>query len=120
VAHLRTAALDAALYYEIEGAVYALPSEVESNLLRIGQEALTNATRHAHAEEIRVELVYNRDRVCLRVKDNGRGFGVGSIPCVEGFGLLGMSERAERIGAQLTIRSQPGQGTEIIVIIDRE
>jgi PAS domain S-box-containing protein len=115
VAHLRTAALDATLYYEIEGAVYALPTEVESNLLRIGQEALTNATRHAHADEIRVELVYNRDRVCLRVKDNGRGFGVGSIPSSEGFGLLGMSERAERIGAQLTIRSQPGQGTEIIV-----
>ncbi|MBW4536492.1 MAG: PAS domain S-box protein [Pleurocapsa minor HA4230-MV1] len=120
VAHLRTAALDATLYYEIEGAVYALPSEVESNLLRIGQEALTNATRHANADEIRVELVYNRDRVCLCVKDNGRGFGVGSIPSSEGFGLLGMSERAERIGAQLTIRSQPGQGTEIIVTVNRE
>lgn len=120
VAQIRTAANDTTLYDEIKGAVYALPSEVESNLLRIGQEALTNATRHAHADEIRVELVYNRDQVCLCVKDNGRGFGVGSIPSSEGFGLLGMSERAERIGAQLTIRSQPGQGTEIIVIIDRE
>jgi signal transduction histidine kinase len=52
------------------------------------------------------------------VKDNGQGFGVGSISASEGFGLLGMSERAERIGAQLTIRSQPGQGTEIIVTIN--
>ncbi|MBW4623084.1 MAG: PAS domain S-box protein [Cyanosarcina radialis HA8281-LM2] len=120
VAQLRTAAMDTTLYYEIEGAVYALPTEVESNLLRIGQEALTNATRHANADEIRVELVYDRDRVCLRVKDNGQGFGVGSIPSSEGFGLLGMSERAERIGAQLTIRSQPGQGTEIIVTVNRE
>jgi signal transduction histidine kinase len=42
------------------------------------------------------------------------------IPSSEGFGLLGMSERAERIGAQLTIRSQAGQGTEIIVTVDRE
>ncbi|MBD2341743.1 PAS domain S-box protein [Calothrix sp. FACHB-156] len=120
VAQLRTAAMDTTLYYEIEGAVYSLPTEVESNLLRIGQEALTNAIRHANADEIRVELIYDRDQVCLRVQDNGQGFGVGSIPASLGFGLLGMSERAERIGAQLTIRSQPGEGTEMIVTVDRE
>nr|MDZ8039034.1 PAS domain S-box protein [Nostoc sp. CreGUA01] len=120
IAQIRTAAMDTTLYYEIEGAVYSLPTEVESNLLRMGQEALTNAIRHANADEIRVELIYDRDRVCLRVQDNGQGFGVGSVPSSEGFGLLGMSERAERIGAQLTIRSQPGQGTEIIVTVDRE
>lgn len=118
VAQIRTAAMDTTLHYEIEGAVYALPTEVESNLLRMGQEALTNAIRHANADEIRVQLVYGRDQVCLRVKDNGQGFGVGNIPAFEGFGLLGMSERAERIGAQLTIRSQPGQGTEIIVTVN--
>ncbi|WP_413167398.1 PAS domain S-box protein [Capilliphycus salinus ALCB114379] len=120
IAQIRSAAMDITLYYEIEGAVYSLPTEVESNLLRIGQEALTNAIRHANADEIRVELIYDRNQFCLRVKDNGQGFGVGSIPSSEGFGLLGMSERAERIGAQLTIRSQPGQGTEIIVTVDRE
>ncbi|MEG4989832.1 PAS domain S-box protein [Microcoleus sp. BR0-C5] len=120
VAQIRTAAMDTTLYYELEGTVYSLPTEVENNLLRMGQEALTNAIRHANADEIRVELVYDRDQVCLRVRDNGQGFGVGSIPSSEGFGLLGMSERAERIGAQLTIRSQPGQGTEIIVTVNRE
>ncbi len=120
IAQTRAAAMDTTLYYEIEGAVYALPTEVENNLLRIGQEALTNAMRHANADEIRVELGYDRHQVCLRVKDNGQGFGVGSIPSSEGFGLLGMSERAERIGAQLTIRSQPGQGTEIIVTVNQE
>jgi two-component system, NarL family, sensor kinase len=120
VAQLRTAAMDTTLYYEIEGAVYSLPTEVESNLLRIGQEALINAIRHANADEIRVKLGYDRDQFCLRVQDNGQGFGVGSIPASEGFGLLGMSERAERIGAQLTIRSQPGEGTEMIVTVDRE
>ncbi|MDI9640624.1 PAS domain S-box protein [Geitlerinema splendidum] len=117
VAQLRTAAMDTTLYYETEGTVYSLPAEAESNLLRMGQEALTNAIKHANADEIRVELIYDRDRFLLRVKDNGQGFGVGSIPSSEGFGLLGMSERAERIGAQLTIRSQPGQGTEIIVVV---
>ncbi|MGJ5630975.1 PAS domain S-box protein [Nostoc sp. CALU 1950] len=120
VAQLRTAAMDTTLYYEIEGAVYSLPTEVESNLLRIGQEALINAIRHANADEIRVKLGYDRDQFCLRVRDNGQGFGVGSIPASEGFGLLGMSERAERIGAQLTIRSQPGEGTEMIVTVYRE
>ncbi|MBW4594472.1 MAG: AAA family ATPase [Brasilonema angustatum HA4187-MV1] len=120
VTQIRSAATDTTLYYEIKGAVYSLPTELESNLLRIGQEALTNVIRHANADEIRVELVYDRDRFCLRVKDNGQGFGVGSVPSSNGFGLLGMSERAERIGAQLTIRSQPGQGTEIIVTVNRE
>jgi PAS domain S-box-containing protein len=118
VAQIRAAAMDTTLYYEIEGAVYSLPTEVENNLLRIGQEALTNATRHANADEIRVQLAYDRDQVCLCVKDNGQGFGVGSMTASEGFGLLGMSERAERIGAQLTIQSQPGQGTEIIVTVN--
>ena len=120
VAQTRAAAMDTTLHYEIEGAVYSLPTEVENNLLRMGQEALTNAIRHANADEIRVQLVYDRDQFCLRVKDNGQGFGVGSIPSSEGFGLLGMSERAERIGAQLTIGSQPGQGTEIIVTVNRK
>ncbi len=118
VAQIRAAAMDTTLHYEIEGAVYSLPTEVENNLLRMGQEALTNAIKHANADEIRVGLVYDRDQVCLRVRDNGQGFGVGNIPASEGFGLLGMSERAERIGAQLTIRSQPGQGTEIIVTVN--
>nr|WP_206755705.1 AAA family ATPase [Leptolyngbya sp. FACHB-671] len=117
VAQIRAAANDTTLYYEVKGTAYALPTEVENNLLRMGQEALTNAIKYANADEIRVELAYDRDQVCLRVRDNGQGFGVGSIPSSKGFGLLGMSERAERIGAQLTIRSQPGQGTEIIVVV---
>jgi len=114
------AATDTAVIYEIKGTAYPLPNEVENNLLRIGQEALTNAIKYADAGEIRVELVYDNAQCILRVKDDGRGFGVGIIPRVGGFGLLGMSERAEHIGAQLTIASQPGQGTEIVVTINRE
>ncbi len=114
------AATEATLYYETQGTIYSLPTEVESNLLRIGQEALTNAIRHANADEIRIKLVYDDVQCLLRVQDNGQGFGVGSIPSADGFGLIGMSERAERIGAQLTISSQPGQGTEIIAIVYRK
>jgi signal transduction histidine kinase len=119
VAQMR-ATTDTALICETQGIAYFLSTEVENNLLRIGQEALTNAIKYASAGEIRVELVYNETQCILQIKDNGRGFGVGSTPLSGGFGLLGMSERAERIGAQLTIQSQPGQGTEIIVTINRE
>ena len=108
------------LICEIQGTIYPLPAEVENNLLRIGQEAITNAIKYADASEIRIELVYENAQCILRIKDDGRGFGVGSISPVGGFGLLGMSERAENIRAQLMIQSQPGQGTEIIVIVNRE
>ncbi|MEH2066458.1 MAG: PAS domain-containing protein [Nostoc sp.] len=118
VAQMR-ATTDTALICETQGIAYSLSIEVENNLLRIGQEALTNAIKYASAGEIRVELVYNETQCILRVKDDGRGFGVGSTPFSGGFGLLGMSERAEYIGAQLLIQSQPGQGTEIIVTTNR-
>ncbi|WP_375506044.1 AAA family ATPase [uncultured Nostoc sp.] len=119
VAQMRSTT-DTAVICEIQGTAYSLPTEVENNLLRIGQEALTNAIKYASAGEIRVELVYKETQCILRVKDDGRGFGVGSIPLSGGFGLLGMSERAERISAQLAIQSQPDQGTKIIVTINRE
>jgi PAS domain S-box-containing protein len=109
--------IDTVLVYETQGTAYSLPADVENNLLRIGQEALTNAIKYACAGEIRVELVYNQTQCILRVKDDGQGFGVSSALLSGGFGLLGMSERAEHIGAQLSIQSQPGQGTEIVVIV---
>jgi signal transduction histidine kinase len=105
---------------EVIGAVYSLSLEVENNLLRIGQEALTNAVKYAHATEIHVELVYGQTQCLLRVKDNGEGFEVDQIYPGKGFGLLGMSERAKHIGGELIIKSQPTQGTEIIVIVNRE
>ena len=100
---------------EAIGESYALPSEVEMNLLRIGQEALTNAFKYANASEIRVELRYETEQCILQIKDNGQGFESSSLAVGRGFGLLGMTERAERIGAELTIQSHLGQGTEILV-----
>ncbi|MFL9458314.1 histidine kinase [Tolypothrix bouteillei VB521301_2] len=112
------AATDTSLIFEIKGISYRLPAEVENNLLRIGQEALTNAIKYAHANEIRIELIYDVLQCTLRVKDDGRGFGVGNIPSGGGFGLLGMSERAKHIGANLIIQSQPGKGTEIAIVVN--
>ena len=114
------ASTDTIVIYESKGTAYPLPSDVENHLLRIGQEALTNAIRYAEAGEIRLELVYEAAQCLLRIKDNGQGFRVGSMAAIGGFGLLGMSERVEHMGAQLTIQSQPGQGTEILVIVNRE
>ncbi|MHC5893664.1 sensor histidine kinase [Nostoc sp.] len=111
------------------GEPHVLPNEVEANLLRIGQEALTNAFKYANASEIQVELRYERcltgaerclrratpTQFVLQIKDNGQGFESSSLSVIRGFGLLGMTERAQRIGAELTIQSHLGQGTEIVV-----
>ncbi|MEH1962133.1 MAG: AAA family ATPase [Nostoc sp.] len=100
---------------EVIGEPYTLPKEVEMNLLRIGQEALTNAFKYANASEICVELRYEPSQLILQIKDNGQGFESSSLSVGRGFGLLGITERAERIRAGLTIYSQLGQGTEIVV-----
>jgi signal transduction histidine kinase len=105
---------------EAIGIPYGLPSEVENNLLRIGQEALTNALKYAKATEIRVELIYQSTQCTLRINDDGQGFTIDRSSSHNGFGLLGMAERAERIGAQLQIQSTPGQGTEIVVSVNQE
>lgn len=100
---------------EVMGEPPTLAIEVEANLLRIGQEALTNAFKYANASEVSVELRYKESQCVLQIKDNGQGFESSSLAVGRGFGLLGMTERAERIGAELSIQSHLGQGTEIIV-----
>jgi PAS domain S-box-containing protein len=105
---------------EIIGVVYALAPDIENNLLRIGQEALTNAIKYAHATIIHVELVYEETQCLLQIKDDGQGFEVDQVYPTKGFGLLGMSERVEQIGGELIIQSHPNQGTEIIVIVNRK
>jgi PAS domain S-box-containing protein len=108
---------EASLICEIIGTPYVLPVETENNLLRIAQEAFTNAIRYAKATEIRIELVYESTQCFLQIRDNGQGFEANPTLLNQGFGLLGMTERAERIGAQLSIESRLGQGTEIVVVV---
>jgi PAS domain S-box-containing protein len=108
---------DVEIVYEVIGEQFPLPNDVENHLFRIGQEALTNVFKYAKASEIRIELIYESEQFYLRIKDNGQGFEKGSIFIGSGFGLLGMTERAERIGAELTIQTALGQGTEVVVSV---
>ena len=96
-----------------------LAALVENNLLRIAQEALANALKHAHASQIVVKLNYEPHRVRLRVCDDGVGFDTTSHATIYGghFGLLDMSERAGKIGGTFSMISASGQGTEIAVAV---
>lgn len=108
---------DTIIEVNLQGTPCPLPPIVGMNLLRIGQEALTNALKHAQAQTIAIELVYEPERILLTICDNGRGFTPPThIDTLNGgFGLMGMYERCDRINAQLSLTSQPGQGTQILV-----
>ncbi len=101
----------------VEGTARRLPAPVENNLLRIGTEAMTNAVKHASARLVAVRLGFAADAVILEVRDDGCGFDASrSTELAAGhFGWLGIRERAERLGAQLTIDSRPGAGTRVNV-----
>jgi signal transduction histidine kinase len=98
---------------EIDGTVRPLSPEVEEALYRTAQEGLTNVRKHAAAGSARVVLDYaGPATVRLRVRDDGGGLsGEGST----GFGLLGLTERAARLGGRLDVSSGPGEGTTVLV-----
>ena len=99
----------------VSGDIRRLPSQIESNALRIAQEALTNAIKHAEPKHVLIELDFDAANLQLRVKDDGRGFDTeGMLATADGhFGLLGMRERVEHVGGRLTLSSRPGEGTEV-------
>lgn len=100
---------------EVAGPLRPLPIEVETNLLRIGQEAINNAVKHAHANRIDVALNFDTRSVRLSIRDDGRGFDPDGQIADGHFGLIGMRERAEQIGGVLTIDSAIERGTQIAV-----
>jgi len=104
---------------ETAGEAYSLPEIVEESLLRIGQEAITNAVKHSGASLVKLELRFSPREVVLEIRDNGKGFdpGVCAGPKDGHFGLLGIQERAERLGGQVSIASAPGSGTSVRVDI---
>lgn len=101
---------------EVNGTFRPLAQLVEDNLLRIGQEAMNNAVKHAQAQRIFVNLVFDTRRVQLIVRDDGRGFDnqVAGNGRTGHFGLIGMRERAAQIGGTLSIQSSDGSGTEVV------
>jgi signal transduction histidine kinase len=101
--------------FTLQGEQQKLPPEWEANLLRIGQEVLTNVLRHARAGEFKALLVFDSREIRLDLRDNGCGFDPQRRH--EGFGLQGMRERAEGMGGQLTIQSAAGKGTAISIVL---
>ena len=91
-----------------------LPADVQVVFYRLCQEALTNIAKHAEADMAAVELHFRKAVTELRVRDNGRGFSLSQIPSGH-YGLSMMRERADSVGAELTVTSKPGAGTEIVV-----
>ena len=104
---------------EIEGKVPVCSSELNSDLLRICQEATANALRHAHASEIVVRLDCSSGKISLSVQDDGIGMDASSIdhPPHGHYGLMGMRERARRVGGDLYLSSQPGKGTVVKAVV---
>jgi signal transduction histidine kinase/ligand-binding sensor domain-containing protein len=100
----------------VEGPVRALLPRARDEAYRIGREALLNAFRHAGAKAIEVQAIFSEEDFRLRVRDDGTGMAAAAIEAgaLPGhWGLPGMRERAEKIGAQLEVWSRPGAGTEI-------
>jgi ligand-binding sensor domain-containing protein len=98
------------------GTVLELHPIVRDEVASIGNEALTNAFHHAHAKNIVLAMNYGRARFTLSVRDDGRGIDAKTLAsgAREGhFGLQGMRERAQKIGAEISLSSREGQGTEI-------
>jgi len=89
-----------------------LPPAVEQCLYRVTQEATANAIHHANARKLVVQLTVD-DEVSLRVSDDGHGFDPQKAESATHFGLSGMRERAQLVGGNLSISSQPGKGTTI-------
>ncbi len=104
-------------HFSTQGEKIALPGEVEGELLRIAQEGMTNILKHAKARHVDVKLVFGGDAVTLSIADDGVGFDPRGHH--DGFGLLGMRERAESIGARLVVSSRPAQGTRVETVIPR-
>ena len=104
------------LEVRVTGLSHAIERSVEEELFAIVREALTNAAKHSGASRINVEVGYPDGRsVRVAVTDDGIGFDPDE-PRNGRYGLVGMSERAERIGAALTLASEPGAGTDIVAV----
>ena len=103
-----------------EGIAQTFPAAREEEVLRILVEALTNVRRHANCQVVRVRCVHGPRELQIRVSDDGRGFVPSTAPASGHWGLVGMRERASAIGAQFSIRSAPGQGTEILLVVRRD
>jgi signal transduction histidine kinase len=104
--------------FQISGRKRRFAPVIENNLLRIGQEAITNATKHARARLIKVSFDFGEKHFRLGVRDDGCGFDPGQRPPgADSVGLVGMHERAAELKGELLVHSTAGQGTEITLVV---
>lgn len=110
-----------AVDFRVVGQARPLPPEQELDVLRVGQEALTNAVRHAGCDRIAVELFYEPGSLRLEVRDNGCGLPPAGKLQQDGpgAGLPGMRDRARRLGGTLEIDGPPGAGTRVRLTVPR-
>jgi signal transduction histidine kinase len=106
------------LLLSVRGRAGKMRTDVRDEVYRIGYEAIRNACVHSYSRRIHVTLDYGHD-LTLRISDNGVGIDAAGTDRVKErhIGLSGMRERAERIGAKLTLMSGPGTGTELTLIV---
>jgi signal transduction histidine kinase len=103
------------LVLDVHGESHPVDAELGLNLLRIAQESIANALRHAQASKVTVTLVFGAGGVTLTVCDDGCGFDARLQRDGTGFGLQSMQARAVRIGADLVFDTGPAQGTRVVV-----
>jgi PAS domain S-box-containing protein len=101
--------------FTLRGKPRHLPLVWQENLLRIGQEALTNTLKYAHSRNFETSLTFNSKELRLLLRDDGDGFKVKERH--DGFGLAGMRERVEQMGGTLKISSTRGKGTKVLVTL---
>ena len=93
-----------------------LPQPVEVATYYVASEALTNAAKHANATVVHVNLVVKDRTLRLSIDDDGDG---GADPA-QGSGIIGLIDRVEALGGQLTLRSPPGEGTSLVIELPLE
>ncbi len=101
--------------FEAQGKLPELPQPWQENLLHIGQEALTNTLKYAHARNFKTRLTYKAKELRLEIRDDGEGFKAKDRH--DGVGLSGMRERVEQMGGELKIASSRGKGTKITILL---
>jgi PAS domain S-box-containing protein len=99
----------------VQGEPQLLPQEWQENLLRVGQEVLTNTLRHAGASHFKAHFAFDPETIRLELRDDGCGFDPAKR--CDGFGLLGIQERVESMGGEVTVQSAPENGTVILVVL---
>ena len=110
---------DVRLRLQLDDVSKQIPTDTEYNLLRIAQEGISNALKHSGARDIEVTLDQDTEELRLTIKDDGAGFTAIADPAANAghYGLIGMRERAQQIGAEFQLESDAGRGTSIRVVL---